>query len=69
MNGGSWPIVSVQDRAVKLPMGAMGSTANLQRLPRAFGIACLLVQLSGVARKPIIQRALPTSGASATMWA
>ena len=41
----AWPIVSVQKRAMKLPMGAMGSTANSQRLPRAFRTACLLIQL------------------------
>ena len=41
----AWPIVSVQKRAMKLPMGAMGPTADSQRLPRAFGTARLLVQL------------------------
>ena len=37
--------MSVQKRAMKLPVGAMGSTADSQRLPSAFGTARLLVQL------------------------
>ena len=41
----AWPIVSVPKRAMKLPMGAMGSAADPQRLPRAFGTARSLVQL------------------------